>query len=326
MRPIISALCIALIYSTSGVANSEQPLPEHPAHCATRFANVTPFNEDLKDAIDLVNPLLPPEYQIFQLEEKMRHKSFPSPIPAYAGRASVTGDMVAQVPYGCPEIVFNAEAFYHGMQQTMESTDNAEEMLAILLLHEIGHIANKHYGQFLPAEKNITPNITPGIDKDIEQQADQFVIDLLSPRIANEIPDENLAAHRIMAFVGLYSFSLAGMNSLNCFGCRPLGSVDIFWDHSRTHENLELRLLKISHEVNPSETSKELLEEFQSKRSSAGRARVWYVDPKLQNDGSQQSNESGYSLGLDLDFDIDPELQELMDSLSDQEDTENSEQ
>jgi hypothetical protein len=286
---------------------------------------VAPFSEDLKDAIDLVNPLLPPEYQIFYLEEEMREKSFPAPIPAYAGRASVTGDMVAQVPYGCPEIVFNAEAFYHGMQQTMENTDSAIEMLAFLLLHEVGHIANKHYGQFLPAENNVTPNITPSIDKDTEQQADQYVIDLLRPRIANEIPDEYLVAHRIMAFVSLYSFSLAGMNSLNCFGCRPLGSADIFWDHSRTHENLELRLLKISHEVSPSDTSRELLEEFLSKRSDAGRTRVWYIDPKLEKDNSQQNHQSGYGLGLDLDLDIDPDLQEMMNSLGGQQDIENSE-
>lgn len=315
MRPIGAIRCTVVIGFSLLCGCSEQPVASHPDHCATRLAEVPRFNDDLEEAIKRINPLLEPKHRIFALTEENRDKPFPEPIPAYTARASVTGDMVAQVPYGCPEIVFNAEAFYHGLQQTMDSTDNAEDMLAFLLLHEVGHIANEHYGQFLPVENSVDPNIIPSIDKDAERQADQFVIDLLRPRIANELPDETLIAHRILTFIGLYSFTIAGTNSINCFGCRPLGSTDIFWDHSRTHENLELRLLKINHGIHPSDTGEKLLRDFEASRDRQHSPEILYRSEPEPD--AAIGGDNGYGLGLGLGLGLDLELNLELETFDD---------
>ena len=310
---VVGVLLMWQLFPNPDIDVEDPPL----AGCATDVEKNRDFEKDLSVAISLINPMLDEKHRLFVLTEDNRELTFPAPIPVYSGRASVTGNMVVQVPLGCPEIIFNAAAFSHGVKATLGddvSEDNIHQMLAFLLLHEIGHIDKNHHGQFLPAASGQPTNLNPTLSKKLETEADGFVVDFIGKRISGDVADPDFTAHQLMNFIGYLSFVVSGQKSIDCFGCRPNGSKDIFWDHSQTHENLELRILKINHAVYPTEISEQLLLDFESKRIESGRPRVLYVDPDLKED----TDKPEYGLGLDLDLGIDLDIPGLMDELDTQ--------
>jgi len=290
------------------------PIENDFALCATAFEPDSIFDEDLAAAIKRVNPLLNSKHHLFVLNEKNRESEFAAPIPVYSARASVTGNMLVQVPVDCPVIVFNSSAFYQGVKATLGedvSATNIQQMLAFLLLHEVGHIHHKHHGQFLPAGSELVTNLSNTLSKELESEADEFVVDIIRPRIAGDIDDPLFTAHQLMNFVGYLSFVISGQNSIECFGCRTIGSKDIFWDHSQTHENLELRLLKINHALYPTDTSEQMLQDFEAQRNDSRQPRILYVDPDIEGEVSKTEN----GLGLDIDLGADLDIPRLLDSL-----------
>lgn len=305
MRTIAAVVIAAIIVNVIlwQLHSPDSPI-EETDRCATGFAPDESFEADLLGAITRANSILPDGQKLFLLTEDNSKQAPPTTTPVYSARASVTGDMVVHVPVNCAEIVFNKEAFYSGLQTTLGddvSVDNTRSLLAILLLHEVGHIANGHQGQFIPTTIQGDTNLGYTASKKLENEADQYVVSTIKPRITGEIPDDSFTAHNLFAFLGYLSFVIAGNNSINCFGCRPLGSKDIFWDHSRTHENLELRLLRISHGIFPNADSQQLLDNFEARRSANTNPRILYTDPDLAIDTEAPD---GYNLGLDLDLDL----------------------
>jgi hypothetical protein len=193
--------------------------------------------------------------------------------------------VVAEVPAGCRGIVVDGSNF--GRNFAHLAADNVlmqgkqVEMLVFLLLHELGHISNGDYAAFLPRTSRRLLNVDTNVDKQKENKADEFVAQILKREMARlgngEVPPEslglNLAALDAVLFLSSLSFVVSTRSTLDCFGCRTLGLPQIFWDHSYSHPNLELRLLRINYAIDGSETSKELLDTYERKRAAAIRER-----------------------------------------------------
>ncbi len=154
-------------------------------------------------------------------------------------------------------------------------------MLALLLLHELGHIHFGHYGGFIPSDQATALNLNPTASKEREEDADAFAAGILRDEIDSMGRGEAYTPG-VMAiiFVSSLSFVISTQASLDCFGCRVLGSPDIFWDHSQSHENLEFRLLKMNHAIAPSETSQQLLDDYERARDGGSRGSLRIITPE----------------------------------------------
>ena len=112
---VVGVLLLWQLFPNPDIDLEDPPL----AGCAAAVERDSDFDKDLSAAIDLINPMLDEKHRLFVLTEDYRELTFSAPIPVYSGRASVTGNMVVQVPLGCPEIIFNAAAFSHGVKATL---------------------------------------------------------------------------------------------------------------------------------------------------------------------------------------------------------------
>jgi len=243
------------------------------AACYDRLRDSDDILELLVAAIDQVNALLPETAKPLALLNKTPQiRDSADVIPVSSVRSSRTQGMVAQVPPGCREIVIGGSEFFDAYQSAVleESLLVGDEvhMLSLLLLHEMGHIDAGHHGAFLPVvNQDSVLNIDHNLSKEYEREADAFVSTVLGRHAAlAQTGEADFGALWLIVFLGKLSFDISGRASIDCFGCRPLGSPDIFWDHSQSHENLEYRVLTINHAISPSDTSHQLLSAFETER------------------------------------------------------------
>lgn len=200
-------------------------------------------------------------------------------IPVYHIRPDPKRPIVAEVPAGCRAIVLNGVMFEKNFavlsadNELMESKDIS--MMMFLLLHEIGHIKNEHYGAFLPDADKAFVNNDPTQSKTHERQADEFVAEVLKregERLGTNTPpiddyDLYWETTNTILFLSSLSFTVSVQNTLNCPFCRSLGDPRIFWDHSQSHPNFEYRLLLINHAISSTPESQQLLDEYERTRS-----------------------------------------------------------
>lgn len=257
-------------------------LAPHPAsaqECAFETRLTKSTHEQLSGAIAIVNGLVDDrELRLKLAGDGERHGS---EIPVFAVKPSDANGMVAHVRQGCRAILIGTQEFETTFPKLAEGNvlleDHEKEMLTLLLLHELGHIHLDHYGGFIPPEQAPALNLNPTASKEREEDADAFAAGILRDEIA-AIGTGEAYFPGIMAitFVSSLSFVVSTEASLEKFGCRVLGCRDIFWDHSQSHENLEYRLLKMNHAIAPSETSQQLLEDYERTRdeSSGGSLRI----------------------------------------------------
>jgi len=201
-------------------------------------------------------------------------------IPVSSVDFSRSDGVIAQVPVGCREIVIGGNEFNEAVVQAIESeaalSTNQHQMLVILLLHELGHVAAGHYGKFVSID-NGEPivNQENNVDKVQEQIADQFIVEQLRPQqLLAESCEMDFDHFFLILFLSQLSFEIAGEASIRWFGLRPLNGTEIFWDHSFTHENLEYRLLKINHAIAQSDLSAQLLADFEAGRAATSPAGI----------------------------------------------------
>ena len=189
-------------------------------------------------------------------------------IPVYLVRDRT----LARVPQGCRCVEIGGQGVRQMEAQIAHSTLSAEDaakLLAIILIHEIGHIRNGDHGAFLRRDGQVFLNNARNPDKDKEIAADDYVIEKLKvdPDI---VDDTSLSRMELGVAISLYLFDLSTQNSRDCFAGRVLGSPCIFWDHSQSHPNFEYRLLRINHALIGSPVSKQLLEDFEQGRVRSG--------------------------------------------------------
>lgn len=232
-----------------------------------------PFLELLDQAIDQVNSILPDiETPLARLNQHDAVNDNLQVVPVTSVRTSRANGMVAQVPEGCREIIVGGNEFNNAYKSAFpnDSLLSGDEvhLLSLLLLHELGHIKAGHHGAFVPIDDGAPIlNIDVNTSKEYEREADTFVSSVLRRHaVLAQTGEANFNALWIIIFLSKLSFEISARASIDCFGCRPLGSPDIFWDHSQSHENLEYRLLQINHTIAATETSLELLSDFERNR------------------------------------------------------------
>ena len=248
------------------------------------------------------------------------------------------GGVIAEVPKGCRCVHIGGANFERSFRTLTENNLLLEgdevAMLVFLLLHEVGHVANEHYGAFLPKLEAATPNLDQTASKAHEEEADAFVGQILRReflRLGNgddltaefdtyfgcsgfDDPDSVCFGLRdpesaepgitdvgfldVVFFTWSLSFVISAEMSLDCFGCRVLGHPSYFWDHGQSHPNFQYRLLKIAHAITESPASLELIKEFEKgrKEADANYGVIWHDDVE---------SSSGSLFGLDLKFDLD---------------------
>ena len=263
-------LLLCLIFSNIAHANCFNDLrtPIDP--------NEDPFFIQLNKAIILVNELVDDDtlhLALLNLDESILENE--NTIPVSAVTYNRSNGIVAQVPIGCREIIFGNTEFEEQVEQAKFESQalygNEENMLAILLLHELGHVEAGHHGEFVSIDKKAAVvNLDENQVKERERLADQFIVRYLKPQAQlAEKGEADFDALFLITFLAQLSFEVSGQASIDYFGERVLNGRRIFWDHSYTHENLEYRLLKINHAINPTDVSKQLLSEYEKSRDNS---------------------------------------------------------
>ncbi|MGK7654981.1 hypothetical protein ACSQ76_22090 [Roseovarius sp. B08] len=285
----ISVCGAFLIAVTFGV----KPAPAQDCSFESRL--IEPTETQLTDAVKIVNGLLgDPE---LRLELAKDGEVQGSEIPVFAVKPSDANGMVAHVRQGCRAILIGTQEFEESFPKLAEGNvlikGHEKEMLALLLLHELGHIHLDHYGGFIPSDQAPALNLNPTASKEREEDADAFAAGILRDEItAMDEGEAFIPGVMAITFVSNLSVVISAQASLDCFGCRVLGSPDVFWDHSQSHENLEYRLLKMNHAIAPTDTSQQLLDDYERARDESGRGNMRIVTPdggtRLIEPGSEE--------------------------------------
>jgi hypothetical protein len=250
--------------------------------CGSSLRDDPDFVSTLSASIENVNRMLPKDSQKLGLlngnPDILNDLAF---VPVSSVRASRSNAAVAQVPRGCREIILDGTTFFE-LFSHISSSENSlikgheVDMISLILLHELGHIQEGHHGAFLPTNKKSIINLEENTTKEYESAADAIVAKILIQHVdAIDSGKADTGAIMLVAFLSTLSFEIGGQTMLNCLFCRHLGSKQIFWDHSYSHENLEYRLLKLSHEISPNSVSKGLLEDYENQRNKP--AGMWVI-------------------------------------------------
>ncbi|MGO4560094.1 hypothetical protein [Mesorhizobium sp. 2RAF21] len=258
------------------------------AACDFALRNTEPTNAQIERAINIVNAAVrDPQLALF-FSNTTEGTADGDGIPVHHIRPDQARPVVAEVPASCRAIVISGVHFERNFavlsKDNVLMQDKQISMLVFLLMHELGHITNKHYGAFLPATADAVPNKDETEAKARERQADDYVATILKRefgRLGNGNPpidnyDLYFGTTEAIMFLSSLSFVVSSEATLACFGCRSLGDPRIFWDHGQSHPNFEYRLLLINHAISATPESQALLDSYEKVRNEAGARKPLY--------------------------------------------------
>jgi hypothetical protein len=158
----------------------------------------------------------------------------------------------------------------HGIDRTHTKAPNDSPILALMLLHEIGHISRGEWGRYEHHNRFEVADLL-GIedphrfDKNSELTADRFAANQVR-KATQDTAARFSAAIIVGSALSVHQFSVFGDRVLDGFLSL---SMDRFLDSGYTHPNYELRMLVILNLVNRDEGSLRLLNDFLSQRKAA---------------------------------------------------------
>lgn len=141
------------------------------------------------------------------------------------------------------------------------------DIIAFMLLHELGHIEHGDPGEFDVAGENAVEKSDRSVQKHQELLADQFAVDQVSEaaRDLNAVTGW-IGSQKIQLALANLSWNTMTLRLLNHFGASSLCSRSVFADVGYSHPNFELRILTANYLLTSSPESKELLSSFQACR------------------------------------------------------------
>lgn len=190
--------------------------------------------------------------------------------------ATTAKPFVIQVPFrSCHCIFVQEEAFrksvdrYAGNSKKTSEIDPSE-LLAFMLLHEVGHQESGHPG-FMDQESPDL-NFDDNEIKARERAADEFAAKALvtASKDSGRV-DAFLAAMKLEMALSKVSFHLTGIRVVDHFGGSTLCSKDLFADKGVSHPNFELRILKVNDIISGTTTSRQLVTDFEKCRPTRPR-------------------------------------------------------
>src|SRR5262249_50186590 len=141
-------------------------------------------------------------------------------------------------------------------------------ILAFMMLHELGHIANGDQGANafapLPAHGADT-NIVPTAEKTKEFAADAWAADHVKQAFTPGHPGF-FASMRVQWAVTAVGWNLARRRMIDNFGATILRDPRVLFDQGYSHPNFELRMLVANELVSGTAAAKALREEFERMR------------------------------------------------------------
>jgi hypothetical protein len=177
----------------------------------------------------------------------------------------------AAVPRGCTCIFINMKMLkrwvaVHAAGAGKMDLDTVN-LLAFMLLHEVGHIAARSAGvEFVNGETSQL-NIDPSIAKANEEKADQFAVLLIRSRMDQKpVSSVSLAATTVSTELGKLSWNMQAYRTLEEFGAVITGKPAVFFDQNYSHPNLAWRVLNANHLIHRTAETKALLDAFQAAR------------------------------------------------------------
>ena len=147
------------------------------------------------------------------------------------------------------------------------------DLLAYMLLHEVGHIAHGDSPQ--PVKPQAASNHESGFNldataqKDRELAADRYAGEVIAAAMTERGTDRGVAATRIALMLSQLSWNLAEHRLLDNFGGTALHQPSLFQDAGLSHPNLEWRILSVNDAISSTQTSHKLLTDFESARRIA---------------------------------------------------------
>jgi hypothetical protein len=140
-----------------------------------------------------------------------------------------------------------------------------ENVLAFMLLHEMGHISNGDRGEFVESRSENGSELSA---KEREERADSFAVaQLMAAAKRAKDTDVWLNAMRVEMDLASLSWNAQVLRQHDYFGSIVLATPEAFADAGYTHPNFELRILTVNDQISHTATSHMLLEKFLASRN-----------------------------------------------------------
>jgi hypothetical protein len=191
-------------------------------------------------------------------------------LPAPDGVSAVYNVMV---PTNCQCVFVQSSAFHTWVERYSTALPQMlavepRDVLVLMLLHELGHIAHGDPGQFETESERVTLNLDQTFQKMREENADRFAVEEVAAASRDMQAMQGwLRALSIQMALTNLSWNLNAARMLDHFGGSTLCSRFLFADTGYSHPNLELRILTMNALLFETPTSQQLLESFKGCRS-----------------------------------------------------------
>ena len=203
-------------------------------------------------------------------------------VPVYLIVASASAvSTPAAVPQGCVCVFVNPSLLglwvkTHSSGAGRQTLD-ASYLLAFMLLHEVGHLAQgSSGGKFADGELSQL-NIEPSLAKASEEDADEFVANLIRAEAKPSAPsDAFLAANWISLELTKLSWNMQAYRTLDEFGAFATGKPSVYFDQNYSHPNLAWRMLRSNDLIQQTTAARQLLEAFEEARQRGATPRKLY--------------------------------------------------
>lgn len=142
------------------------------------------------------------------------------------------------------------------------------DIVAFMLLHELGHLEKGDPGQFDDVAGQKATNLDQTDQKLREQNADDFAVEKLLAAAADmDAVDGWLDAMNMQMALTNISWNLATIRVLNNVGASLLCTQAVFQDSGYSHPNFELRMLYVRDRLSNTPESRQLLASFEACRT-----------------------------------------------------------
>lgn len=161
-----------------------------------------------------------------------------------------------------------------------------EHLLALMLLHEAGHLRYGDDGSDSPSAALAIDDLTTtmNVARSHELRADAYAIGAIREAFSPGQPMPRfLAGSELVKAVTKISWNLATRRMLDDFAADALRDRRLFADQGYTHPNFELRFLIMNDQLNSTETSRALLTDFVAGREPSKAPTSLLGIPSLTN-------------------------------------------
>lgn len=241
----------------------------------------------LEQAVAIANTVLGPGAEPLRTREDEKRGAM-----VYLVRGGQLGDTeYCFVPEGEHCVFVNDAAFGGAMKlfaghAGSELAVPPEHLLALMLLHEAGHLAHHDAGSYTPPAKLSLDDLTAtmNVSKSQELRADAYAIAAIRAAFQPGQPMPRfLAASNLVQAVTNVPWNLASRRVLDEFAADVVRDRRLFLDEGYSHPNFELRFLIMSDQLHSTETSRALLSDFIAGREPSNAPKSLLGIPSLTN-------------------------------------------